>query len=334
MSGLDPAEYQALVASAGSWSARGEGQIEVSGPDAHAFVNRVATADLSLLPPGRFASALLLRDDASIIAPVTIIRFPDYTLLRVAPEVRAAVWDVVLKAKRGNVRLRDISDDVATVAVRGPATAARLAGLLKPFPEDASSVVASRFAGVDVFASRVPLEGPEGLDLSCRTRDREALASVLASAGVTPVSAPAWNLMQMEWGIPRLGIEIDPGDTPVEAGLEHLVAEGKGAPFPGETALAARRRAGAIKRLVGFRVPTGEMPPAGARVSVSGLPVDRVRSVALSPRVGVIGLTAVPITAQHPGTEILIEAGAQRWSGVLVRRPFVGRNARVEELVP
>jgi aminomethyltransferase len=324
-------EYQALIGSAGSWSARGEGQIEVSGPDAHAFVNRVATADLSLLAPGRFIEALLLRDDASLIAQVTIVRFPDRVLLRTGPDTRAAMWEQVLKAKRGNVRLRDISDDVASISVRGPATAARLAGLLKPFPEDATAVVAGRLAGVDVFASRVPLEGPEGLDLSCRARDRDALANALATAGVIPVGPDAWHLMQIEWGVPRLGIEVDPGDTPVEAGLEHLVAEGKGAPFPGETALAARRRAGAIKRLVGFRVASGGLPPVAARVSVAGLMVDRVRSVARSPRVGVIGITALPITAQQPGTEIVIEAGGDRWVGTIARRPFVGRNAGVGE---
>ena len=318
-------EHRVLVSGAGSYVADGLGQFEVTGVDAHAYINRVATLDVSLLPPGRFAHALILRDDAGILDRVTVYRFPDRIMLLVDAQFREAAWEYIVARKRGNVRLRDISDDVGLITVRGPAAAARLGPLMSPLPSDPGDLVTARFAGVDVFAGRATLDGPDGIDLFCRRRDRDSLEGGLKHAGVYAVIREAWELLRLEWGVARVGIEIDSDDTPVEAGLEQLVAEGKGAPFPGETALASRRRTGAIRRLVGFRVHGDEVPPVGARVSVSGLLIDRIRSVGRSPRVGIIGMTALPTSAGAPGTPLRFEAGAQSWLGEVVRRPFVTR---------
>lgn len=318
--------YRALTSASASYVATGLGQFEVAGADAHAYVNRLATADLSVLDPGHFVHSLLLREDASILDRITIYRFPERVMLLVDAAQREAVWDLIVARKHGNVRLRDISDDMAITAVRGPATHARLAPLLAPMPGEPGDVVIARLAGIDVFAARATLDGPEGIDLYCRARDRASLQNTLANAGVVPATEDDWRMNRLEWGVASLGLEIDAGDTPVEAGLERLVAEGKGAPFPGETALAARRRTGAFKRLVGFHLSGEEVPPLASRVSVAGVMVDRVRAVGYSPRVGIIGMTAVPTSADTPGTSLALHAGDQVWHAKVVHRPFVTRT--------
>jgi aminomethyltransferase len=318
--------YRALTSGAGSYFAAGLGQFEVSGVDAHAYVNRIATADLSVLEPGHFVHALLLHDDASILDRVTVYRFPERVMLLVDAAQRSAAWEHVVARKRGNVRLRDISDGMAATAVRGPATLARLAPLLAPVPVEPGEVVNARLAGIDVFAARATLEGPEGIDLFCRARDRTSLHNMLLNAGVHPASEDDWRMNRLEWGIATIGVEIDAGDTPMEADLERLVAEGKGAPFPGETALAARRRTGALKRLVGFHVAGDDLPPLAARVSVAGVMVDRVRAIAHSPRVGMIGMTAIPTSADNAGTVLTLLSGDQSWQAKVVHRPFVTRT--------
>jgi aminomethyltransferase len=317
-------EHRALVDGAASWAAEGLGQFEVTGPDAHAWVNRIVTADISTLLPGHFVHSLLLRDDATILDRVTVYRFPDQIMLLVDAGFREAAWQYLVGRKRGNLRLRDISDDIGLVGVRGALAVTQLAPLLSPLPAVPSEVVSARLAGIGLFAARTTRDGPDGFDLYCRAADRAALDTALAAAGIMRVGNEAWRMLRIEWGIPTVNVEIDADDTPVEAGLDHLVAQGKGAPFPGESALAARRRSGAIKRLIGFRVRGDAVPPVGARVRVAGLMVDRVRSVVNSPRAGIIGMTAVPITADAPGTSLMIEAGDQHWTAEVVRRPFVG----------
>lgn len=321
----DTSDYDAITNAAAAWTSTALGQFEVSGADAHAFVNRVTTVDISAVPPGCCADALLLRDDASILGRVTVYRFADLVMLLVPGHTRAAAWDYIVQRKRGTVRLRDISDDVAVVSVRGPTAAARLGTLLDPVPAEANDLVRSRLAGVDVFAARAGRHGPDGIDLYCRARDVDALRRSIAQLAIPFVADATWELVRLEWGIARVGVEIEAGDTPVEAGLESLVAQGKGAPFPGEQALEARRRSGPLKRLVGFAVAGPEAPPVDAEVRVNGRSVDRVRSVGVSPRAGVIGMTAVPRGSDQGGVALEIVAGERRWEGQVVRPPFVAR---------
>lgn len=323
---IDHDEYQALTTDAAVWIADGFGQFEVTGPDAHAFVNRVTTADLSLLPPGRFVHALLLHDDASILGRVTIYRFPDRTMLLVDRAARTAAWNDIVARKRGNLRLRDISEDIGLAAVRGPHAAERLASELVPVPAHPGDVTNARCGGIDVFAARASNDGADGVDLYCRRRDLAGLSAVLERLGMRVVGDDVWALHRLEWGTPGVGVEIDPEDTPVEAGLDALVVQGKGAPYPGETAYAERRRTGALRRLVGFTVAGDVPPPVDAEVLVNDRVVDRVRSVGVSPRAGIIGMTAVPVGADAIGTPLVIRQGATEWPAVVAARPFVSRD--------
>lgn len=316
-----PDDYLALTTAAGVWTTGNLGQFEVSGSDAAAFVNRVTTADLSALTSGRFAHALMLRDDASILARVTVYRLGGVVMLLVDGAVRSAAWNELVARKRGTVRLRDISDDVAVLAVRGPRTIAQLTLRLQPMPTAPGHLTHSRIADVDVFAGRSTADGADGLDLYCRGRDLPTLGDALARLGVPLVSDDAWHLMRLEHGTARLGVEIDADDTPVEAGLEHLVALDKGAPFPGESAYRERLRTGALRRLVGFTVAGDAVPIIGTPVQVGAHIVDRVRSAAHSPRCGVIGMTAVPIGADAVGTVLRIGEMEARVAAV----PFGGR---------
>lgn len=316
------AEYNALVSAAAAWTTTALGQFEVSGPDAAAFVNRVATADLSVLRPGEFVHSLLLRDDATILARVTIHRLNEVVMLLVDGAARAAAWRHLVEHKRGTVRLRDISDDVAVIAVRGPRTIAQLTVRLAPIPASAGQIARAQLDGIDLFAARTTSDGPDGLDLYCRGRDLPSLGDALARVGVPLVSDETWQVTRLERGIARLGHEIDPEDTPLEAALEHLVVENKGTRFPGEVAFAERKRTGALRRRVGFSVPGVSTPPVGAVVQLNGHPVDRVRSIGVSPRFGIIGQTAVPLGSDTPGTALRITHNGRHWDAVVTAMPF------------
>lgn len=319
-------EYEALTAQAAAWTPLAVGQFEVSGPDAHAFVNRVVTLDIAALPPGRFGHGLLLRDDASIEGRITVYRFGDVVMLLVDEQYRRVMWQRLLDLKRGTVRLRDISSDVSVIVVRGPSAAARIATLLDPMPRTAGDLVTARLGGIDVFAARTTSDGPDGIDLYSRQRDLPALRQAIERLAIPFVSNATWELARLEWGVARVGIEIDRDDTPVEAALESLVAHTKGTRFPGSAAYASRLRSGPLKRLVGFRIEGGGelVPPIDAKVSLQDRVVDRVRSARLSPRCGIIGMTAVPAGSDLNGTPLVITSGVNRWQGRVAIPPFIG----------
>lgn len=320
--------YEAITGDAAAWipDSGGHGHFEVAGPDANAMVNRLTTADLSRLSPGGATESLLLGEDAGIIARVDVIRFEDRVMLRSDGLPRGEIWRWLVARKRGNLRLRDISADVTAVDVIGPAAAARLGPLLDRVPAGAGLHERGRFAGVDVFAVSAPAGRPAGISMYCRSRDLPAVRRGLAGLAVPVVGDDLMSLMHVEWGRFRVGVELDRGDTPLEAGLEHLVAAGKGASFPGEVALATRSRIGALRCLVGFRMSDGGgIPEIGSPVSVSGREFDRVRSAALSPQFGAIGITAVPAGYDMVGSELAVADGPAMRPAEMVRLPFAGR---------
>ncbi len=323
--------YDAITHGAAAHVPESSGHFEITGVDAHAMVNRATTADLSKLPPGSSIEALLLHDDAGIIAAVDVLRFEDRVMLRVDGRHRSEVWQWLVDRKRGNLRLRDISDDVTVMHVIGPAAAARLATLLDPVPAGAGAHLRARFAGVDVFAVRAADDRPDGVTFYCRLRDMPSLRQAVARLAIPVVDQDLWDLVRLEWGVLRVGVEIDRPDTPVEAGLERLVALGKGAPFPGEVALATRVRSGPFKRLVGFRMMDASVELlTGSPVSVSGREFDRVRSVCRSPRLGVIGVTAVPAGYERTGAPLaVVDGDGNEHAAELVRLPFAGRQGPV-----
>ena len=240
MTALD--EHRLLVDGAGAYAAEGLGQFEATAPMPGRSSTDRHRRHLAL-PAGRYAHALLLRDDATILERVTVYRFPDRVMLLADGANRDAAWEHIVARKRGSVRLRDISSDVGLIAVRGPTSIARLELVLQPLPPEPGDVVNARLGEVDVFAARATRDGPEGIDLFCRQRDRHTLLELLRSIAVLPIGESAWNLLHMEWGIPHVGRGIDRGDTPIEAGLEYLVAEGRPHHFRRERARGARRAA-------------------------------------------------------------------------------------------
>ena len=69
------------------------------------------------------------------------------------------------------------------------------------------------------------------------------------------------------------------------------------------------------------------VPQVGAEVRVNGRIVDRLRSVGVSPRAGVIGMTAVPVGADSVGTPVEILAGDQVVAAEVAARPFHAEGA-------
>ncbi len=317
-----PVGYHALLTGTACRVIAGAGQFEAVGPDAAACLNRVVPADLSRLVPGLGAPTLLLRDDGAIVARLTLYRFSDRVLVVTDPAQREIVWAELVARKRGQVRLKDISHDAARVQVRGPATLRLLASRLVPVPEESGVIVMARYGATELFAARALPGEPDGVDLYCRSRDLAVLEATLAEAGVSASDPAAWELLRIESGLAAVGAEIQADDTPVEAGLEELVPEGKGAPFPGEFAVAVRRRQGPRKRLVGIRIAGATLPPVGAEATVAGLAVGPLRSVAHSPRFGPIGMIAVPTSATAAGTEVTLHADGITWQAAIARVPF------------
>src|SRR5437773_9039622 len=232
-----------------------------------------------------------------------------------------------------NVRLKDVSDDVALLAVQGPKAEALLAPLTSlgvamiPYYHFTEGKV----AGAEVFVSRTGYTGEDGFEIYCRAADAEQLWHALAGPGrAEPCGLGARDTLRLEAGLPLYGNDIDDTVTPYEAGLSFIVKLDKGAPFTGEAALKKQKLEGVTRRLVGFTVLEPKVVGRhGMDVYVDGKKVDIVRSGTVTPTVNeAIGTTYVPKAQAQPGMKLEIDVRGKRVPAEVVKLPFVPHRTK------
>lgn len=321
-------EHEIVRTAVGVFDVSHMGEFEVTGPDRNAFVNRVTCNDVSALASGQAQYSAILTDRGTFVDDCIVYRFDDKIMLVVNAANRARDWDFLVAQKgRINVRLKDISDDVALLAVQGPkaedlvqsVTRTQLSGI-RYYHFDAGQV-----AGAQCFISRTGYTGEDGFELYFRPRDAEAVWTALVGHGrAEPCGLGARDSLRLEMGYPLYGNDIDETVNPYEARLGWIVKLDKGSPFTGKTALEEIKARGVTRKLVGFTTAEpGAIPRQGMDVYLNDRKVDLVRSGGYSPTLKqAIGTTYLPTHSIEPGTEFEIEVRKKRVRAVVAKLPF------------
>lgn len=254
------------------------GVIEVSGPDARAFLQRLVTNDVEHLPGGEARYAALLTPQGKILADFFILADradPNRFLLDV-PESLAGdlVKRLTLYRLRAKVEIRDRSGELG-VFVLDDGTAA---------PIDTAQVFAD---------PRAP-----GLW-------RRAVASRAALDHLGGDAARwAYREQRIRAGVPDGGIDFAYGETfPHEANLDRLhgVDFRKGCYVGQEVVSRVEHRGTARKRVVGVRFE-GEPPPVGAEITADGVELGTMGSTVDGLGLGLIRLDRAEDVRRHHGT--------------------------------
>src|SRR5690349_5754348 len=150
-------EHRAVREDVGVFDVSHMGEFEITGSDRNAFVQRVTCNDVGALKPGQAQYSAILTDRGGFVDDCLVYRFEDRLMLVVNASNITNDWEHIVAQKRGaNVRLRDVSDETALLAVQGPGAEALLAPLtsigiaLVPYYHH----VQGRVAGVQCFISR------------------------------------------------------------------------------------------------------------------------------------------------------------------------------------
>jgi len=328
------AEHKAVRENVGVFDVSHMGEFEITGSDRNAFVQRVTCNDVGALKPGQAQYSGILTKAGTFVDDCLVYRFEDKLMLVVNAANLEKDWDHIVAQKGGaDVRLRDISDETALLAVQGPQAEALLGQLttlgvaMIPYYH----FVQGKVAGVQCFVSRTGYTGEDGFELYCRAADAETLWHALVGAGrAEPCGLGARDTLRLEAGLPLYGNDIDDTVTPYEAGLSFIVKLDKGAPFTGLDALKRQKLEGIKRRLVGFKVLE---PKAVARhgypVFLGDRQVDVVRSGTVTPTANAaIGTTYLPVEQAKAGTRFEIEARGKRVGAEVVQLPFVPHRTK------
>jgi aminomethyltransferase len=324
-------EHKAVRRAAGLFDVSHMGEVDVKGPQALDFLERLVTNEVARLHPGKVLYTPMCAEDGGTLDDLLVyLRGPgDYLLCINAGNIAADLAWMARQAEGFDVTVTDRSADYALLAIQGPASAAivqsltgaRL-GLLANYTFCEGTV-----AGVQCLISRTGYTGEDGFELYHAPADAPALAEALLAAGAPHglelAGLGARDSLRLEAGFPLHGHELSPAISPLAAGLGWTVKLTKARPCLAHAALAQEKAEGSPRRVVFFRtgdrrIVRAETPVTGA----DGAPVGRVVSGTLSPILNEAIGSALVDTAAIDGP-LNVEIRGTAIALLPVRPPFV-----------
>jgi sarcosine oxidase subunit alpha len=324
------------------------GGLEVCGPDAAEFLNRVYTFAYAKQPVGRARYVLMTDQHGVVIDDGVACRFHDHHFYVTATTSGAAgVYQHMLfwnAQWRLEVNITNVTASWCGVNLAGPKARAVLAEVCKDvdLSPEAFPYMAVRegtIAGVPARIIRIGFVGELGYEIHAPASQGEALWDALMAAGeahgIKPFGIEAQRLLRLEKGHIIIGQDTDGLTNAVEAEMAWAISRTKPY-FVGKRALEIQERNGIQRKLVGFtlRNPEDPAPKESHLVVRDGQITGRTTSVNYSYALKkTIGLAYVAADQAEPGTvfQIRIEKG-RMIDAVVTKPPFYDPDGKRQEM--
>ena len=309
-----------------------EHPIEITGPDALPFLNRLFCRDLSRLRAGRATYAIACNHSGGIVMDGVVLHVSPGLYWYVLADGEFMTW---LEAHRAgyDVKVRDPGSWV--LQIQGPRALEALEPMLDggaPAPFTYFSVHECEVAGEPFIVSRTGWTGELGFELYSRRPDVDGervfrhLVRAGSVHGMRVSALECMGIRRIEAGIRDNGTDMDATMTPFAAGLGRFVDVEKTAHIGAEALRAADRRSAF------FGVQSGPgTPPGRHRVRHEGREVGRLTAAARSPFLqSTIGYVRFDSPGEWEGEQVSLEAAdGTRYPARVVALPFYDAEKRI-----
>jgi aminomethyltransferase len=312
------------------------GEVDVRGPDAVAFVNRLTSNDVTKLVDGQAQYTALSTPAGTVIDDLLVYRLSaDHLLLVVNASTTDKDWQWIKSHHAGEaVELKNASSDYCQIALQGPDAQAILQKLTDLPLAEIKYYHFTRGAvdGIESIVSRTGYTGEDGFEVYAAPEHAERLWTKIldtgnfgANDGVLPCGLAARNTLRLEAGLALYGHEIDETTTLLEANLGWICKLDKG-DFIGRESLAQQKADGVKRKLVGFEVTDRGIARDDQEVVIADQRVGKVTSGSPAPFLKKnIGFAYVPAEHAKVGQEIKIDVRGRLVCAQVVKTPFYKR---------
>jgi glycine cleavage system T protein len=327
-----PAEVLATRERGGLFDESSFAKLEVTGPGACAFLQRVCANDVDR-ETGRIVYTQLLNRRGGIESDLTVTRLADdrfRLVIGTAFGNHDLAWIRKQHALGGDpdVEVRDVTGSLACFGVWGPLARDVLGALSTddltfPYMRASDIVVGS----VPCLAARVTYVGELGWELYAPVELGAGLWSSLEAAArereVVVSGYRAIDALRLEKGYRAWGSDITPEDTPFEAGLGFAVAMDKG-DFVGRESLEKQVANGVERRLSCLVLADARAMTLGNEpVFADGSVVSRVTSGGVGYSVGKsIAYAYLPSDLAEVGRSLEVEVFGERVGAEVAAEPL------------
>ena len=258
------------------------GKLALTGPQAKELLSGQVTNDIEALTAGSGCFAALLTNKGKMLADLRVIDTGSELWLDTERVALQALFDNLRRGAVGwQAELHKRTLQQALLSLVGPHAAQAVGGEVGP--EHANR--AAQLGGADVLLIATDL----GIDVVCAAEDADRVRGAL---GVPVVPEAAAEVVRVESGRPRYGVDLDAGTIPQEAGLnERAVSFTKGCYVGQETVARLHYRGKPNRSLRGLRL--SEPVATGTPLVLGEREVGQLGSSVVSPRFGPIGLALV-----------------------------------------
>jgi tRNA-modifying protein YgfZ len=305
-------QYRALREEAG-YVRRERAALVVKGPDAAEYLQGQLTNDVEALETGSGLYAALLDRKGHLQSDMRVLLLHEEEFwidleLAAAPAIRKHLGTYSIGRE---VEIEDVTDRWAITSLIGPRSP-QLAGFEGLGQEHAQGF--REWDGIEVLAVATDL----GLDLITAPESAPHLAELLEAAGAAEVTEAAAEILRVESGRPRFGLDMGPESMPAEASITDRAVDFEKGCYIGQEPVARLHYRGRPNRtLRGLRLSA----PAehGETLLLGDREVGTIGTACLSPALGPIALAIVRREAADGDR---VDVGEDGTTAEVVELPF------------
>jgi len=218
------------------------GKIDIKGPDAAEFLNRIYTNAWMKLGVGRIRYGLMCHEDGMVFDDGTTARFADNHFLMTTTTGNAATvldWlEEYLQTEWPELKVycTSVTEQWATVSIAGPKARKLLQKIAPDMDLDPETFPFMSFkegtvAGMDARVFRISFTGELSYEINVSWNEGLAMWHAVMEAGeefdITPYGTESMHVLRAEKGFIIVGQETDGTTTPTDLGMDWIVSKKK-----------------------------------------------------------------------------------------------------------
>jgi folate-binding protein YgfZ len=307
------ADYRVLTEACGLLDRSERGKLALTGPGAKEFLEGQVTNGIEALNSGQGVYAAFLSPKGKMLGDLRVLDLGEELFLDTERSALQELFNMIRRYRIGyDVELHKRTVECGLLSLIGPGARAVAGAEALPEAEHANT------AG-EVDGTRVRFVATDkGVDLICDADGTDALAAALRGRSAADVDEAAAEVLRVESGRPRYGIDLDDTVIPQEAGLnERAVSFTKGCYVGQETVARLHYRGKPNRHLRGLRLSAPAAHDDELRLGERV--VGRIGTAVVSPRHGPVALALVRREAE-PGATVTVGGGEE--TAEVVELPF------------
>jgi folate-binding protein YgfZ len=328
------AEHTAVRSTAGFIDRCDRGLLQLTGPDRLSFLQGMLSNDLREIKPGEGQYATVLTQQGKVLGDVRILQSENSFYLDLWEVIKDKIVEHLNRyLVADEVEIADRSEGYGILSVQGPQAKSllqKLAGQTELPGRPA------QHAMVDVDGAQICVvcdshTGEVGFDLIIPTSALQNVAQKATALGkelsAAWVGLEAQEILRIEAGIPRYGVDFTEENLLLEVGLDNAVSFTKGCYLGQEVIERIRSRGHVNKKLLGLLLEGDQAAQPGDLITVADREVGNITSSIYAPSLKrPIALGYIHRDFWTVGTSVSVTHGATRIAATVTEIPFIHGN--------